>query len=722
MTSVQQSIPSDAVLSFRGRMFEKLKQGIKAVGDWVDHEVAELGDMYSATQRALGKIDSHYQQFIMNRIDPLFGSDRHKQFQEIASGPDTLEISPYEKGLNRDIALSGMIMGTAVAARALFPPLTLASLALAVCLTRRPATRAYTVLRKEKRFEIAALSTLSLVGMWLGGYFILGSGCLLVFFSGEKLVVITEDRSHKSLIDVFRQQPRSVWRLIDGAEVETPFERLCAGDLIVVHAGETVPVDGVITEGVTTIDQHVLTGEAQPAEKGVGDQVFTTTVVLAGKIHVQVEKTGQQTVAAQIGNILNSTTGYQMAIEAKGVQVANQLALPTLGVGVLAWPLVSYQAMIAILGSAIGFNIKITGPIAMLNFLNVASKHGILVKDGRSLELLHAVDTVIFDKTGTLTQEQPQVAHIHLCADLEADALLAYAAAAEYRQTHPIAQAIRAAALQRGLRLPVIDQARYEIGYGIRVQVHDTLVRVGSERYMALEGIAIPVGIQAVKEICHAQGHSLVMVAVDDRLAGAIELRPTLRPEAKAVIAGLQRRGLDLIIISGDQEQSTHMMAHELGISRYFANTLPENKAALVKQLQKEGRTVCFVGDGINDAIALKTAQVSISLRGATTAATDTAQIVLMTQSLQQLLFTFDLGHEFDSNMRAGFATAIGSGVAIVAGAYARLIGIAGATGIWAVGLVAGLGIAGWPLLTRRVEKTAMKSDEPGHSQAIPVS
>lgn len=655
------------------------------------------GDLREGLVETFTRVDDRYQQFMVERIDPLLGGTRHQQFHDIASGPKVIELSPDEKELNRNLAYSGATMATVLAARAFWPPLFLIALGLAAYMIRIPARRAYTALTREKRVKLPVLVTLNLAGTWLGGYFVVGGLGLMVFFLSEKLVVITRDRSYKSLINIFGQQARTVWALIDGVEVEIPFERLHEGDLIVVHAGQTVPADGVIVEGLATVDQHALTGESQPIEKGVGDPVFGATVALGGKIHVRIEKTGRETVAAQIGEILNRTTGYQMSIESKGLELAHALALPTLVLGSLAWPLVGYEAMIAILGASIGLNVKITGPIAMLNFLNIASTQAILVKDGRSLELLHTVDTVIFDKTGTLTLEQPHVVGVHRCSDLDADTLLTYAAAAESRQTHPIARAIVEAAAELGLPLPDFDQARYDVGYGIRVQIGDRLVRVGSDRYMAQDGIGVSDAILGIKEACHAQGHSLVMMAVDDRLAGAIELSPTLRPEATTVIAELRRRGLRLAIISGDQEQPTRKMAQALGIDHYFANTLPENKAALVTEMQREGRVVCFVGDGINDAIALKTAHVSISLRGATTAAVDTAQVILMAQSLRQLLYLFRLGDEFYATLRDCFTVAVVPGLLIVVGAYLKLFGIAGSLVIWTVSMLAGLGIAVLP-------------------------
>lgn len=242
--------------------------------------------------------------------------------------------------------------------------------------------------------------------------------------------------------------------------------------------------------------------------------------------------------------------------------------------------------------------------------------------------------------------------------------------------------------------------------------IDDQPIRVGSDRYMALEEIGIPESIRELQETCQEIGHSVVMVAVGDTLVGAIELQPTIRPEAKTVIQELKRRRMELIIISGDQEKPTHKLAQDLGIDHYFANTLPENKADLVRHLQQKGRTVCFVGDGINDAIALKTAHVSISLQGATTAAIDTAQIVLLTQSLHQLPFLFDVGHQFKANMRAGFITAIVPGVVIIGGAYLGLVGIAGSIVIWIGSLLVGLGIAKQPLLTENHQANQLTANQ----------
>ena len=219
--------------------------------------------------------------------------------------------------------------------------------------------------------------------------------------------------------------------------------------------------------------------------------------------------------------------------------------------------------------------------------------------------------------------------------------LLTFAAAAEllcplgYKQTHPIALAIRQEASNRELNLPSVHESEVEVGYGLKVRVDfrangEKLIRIGSGRFMEMEGIGLPAGYEKMEEESHAQGHSLVYVAINDQLGGAIELVPTIRPEAKAIITSLRQRNISIVIISGDHEKPTQKLAEELGIDNYFAETLPENKASLIANLQEEGRKVCFVGDGINDGVALKKANVSISLRGASTVATDTAGIILM--------------------------------------------------------------------------------------------
>jgi Cu2+-exporting ATPase len=339
--------------------------------------------------------------------------------------------------------------------------------------------------------------------------------------------------------------------------------------------------------------------------------------------------------------------------------------------------------------------------LTLLNFLNTSSQRGILIKDGQALDRLKTIDTLVFDKTGTLTQDLPHIVQIHSVQGHQPDAVLALAAAAEQRQTHPIARAILAESQARQFELPVFDEGNYRIGYGIEVRIDGRRVRVGSLRYMRMEGITVPEDQQALARDCQALAHSLVFVAVDEALWGAIELKATLRPAAKAVIGWLKAQGYALHILSGDQEAPTRQLAEELGMSGYFANTLPEQKAEMIADLQRQGRKVCFIGDGINDSVALRQADVSISLRGASTVATDAAQIVLMDDDLAQLRTLFELSTGFHKNVRTNFKLAVAASLTAVAGVLAWPL-----YKFWVVEIMAtshfltGVGVASRPLLT----------------------
>jgi Cu2+-exporting ATPase len=290
---------------------------------------------------------------------------------------------------------------------------------------------------------------------------------------------------------------------------------------------------------------------------------------------------------------------------------------------------------------------------------------------------MNEIDTVLFDNTGTLTRERPEVGDIVTAYGHTAEEVLLFAAAAERKFHHPIALAILHKAEELGLELPATDETEYKVGYGISVGVNGHLIRVGSRRFMEMEGIVIPDAIEKKLEAVHEDGDTMVMVAIDERLGGALELRAALRPEVKDIIKGLRERGIKhLAIISGDHEAPTKKLAEELGMDRYFAQVLPADKADYVERLQAEGRKVCFVGDGINDSIALKKANVSISLRGATTIATDTAHIVFLEQGLGKLCELRDIARNLDHNIRRSWGMILVPNAACVVGVFSLGLGV----------------------------------------------
>jgi len=643
----------------------------------------------------------------------FFSDSRLEQQLDLSSLADTSpsEVSEVEQEVNRYLALSSVSLALASAGTLFYPPLTFLSV-LGIAYGSLPILRdAYDSLVQEKKFGIAGLASMAAITLLLTGYYFAASLGYTLYFLSEKLLIRTQDHSKKGMISIFFEQPRFVWVKKDGVELQLPFEELKVDDIVVVNAGELIPIDGTITAGNASIDQRMLTGESQPAEKGVGEAVFASTIVLSGQIYIQVEKAGASTVAAQIGHILNNTLDFKSSVELKGQEIADKSALPTVALAILALPIAGKVAALAVLNACAGETIRLVAPIGLLNFLQMASDQGILIKDGRALELLNDVDTIVFDKTGTLTEEVPHVGAIYTCLGINENELLTLAAAAEYKQTHPIARAIQQEALERALELPKIEDATYEIGYGLKVTIEEKVVLVGSKRFMEMSQITIPSEINAIQQECNEHGYSLVYVALDEQLAGAIELHATIRPEAKRIISELRQRGLEIYIISGDHEKPTQKLAQELGIEHYFAETLPENKATLIEELQKAGQAVCFVGDGINDSIALKKANVSVSLRGASTIATDTAQIVLMDGSLKPLVQLFEIATELEQNMKGNLLATIVPSVVTIGGAFFLHFGVLSAIWLYNVGLLAGVANAMRPMITYKRKQASDLED-----------
>lgn len=620
------------------------------------------------------------------------------------------EISEVEKQANHYLSVASASLAFAAAGLVVSPMFTLVSIPITLYvfapLARDIGEDTKNFFTKKPRITMNIVDGVILTGMLATGSFFASSFLVTFIWLSQKLLIKAEDHAQKSLIDVFSEKPSYVWLVTDDTETSIPFEELSPDDVIAIHAGELVPADGTVIFGNATIDQRILTGEAQPSEKAVGSQVFASTIVLSGQIRIKVEKAGQDTVAAQIGAILNQTANFTKTLEWEWKQLLDKLSPVTLGAGLITWPILGPSAAVGMLISVnFGYSMRVVAPLTLLNFLTAASKSHILIKDGRALEILEKIDTVVFDKTGTLTQEVPTVAQIHTLGQYSRDAVLTYAAAAERRQTHPVALAILSEAQKRSLNLPEISDSQYEIGYGLKVKVDNKIIRVGSNRFMKLEGLSIPAHVEQIHEEGLEQGHSIICIAVDDQVEGIIELVPTIRPEAKRIVAQLRERNISIYVISGDHEKPTQKLAKELGIEHYFAETLPEKKSAHIERLQAEGKCVCFVGDGINDSIALKKANLSVSLHGASSAAVDSASIILMDNSLKQLVSLFDIAQDFDRNMRRSFTISTIPTLISIGGVLFLNMTIVGTVILYFTGLGLGVGNSLAPLLSTKTRQ-----------------
>jgi Cu2+-exporting ATPase len=568
------------------------------------------------------------------------------------AGNQEVDLAKAEREANLDLAVSLVSLGFATLGL-VWPPFAVAGI-VGFLYVVFPIFRSATKALWTWRVNLDTLVSITAIGGLLSGHFWILCYASVIYPLSRKLVLAIQDHSRRQLIDVFQERPSKVWIVVQSGELEVPIEDLRPGHIVVVCTNELVPADGVVVDGAAPVDQHVLTGESQPIDKTIGDEVLAATRVVSGRILIEVQAVGPQTAVGRIGEILNRTADYRSVAQLRAEVFAEQTVAPTVGLAGIALPLVGPRASLGVMNAHFRHKVTALAPVATLSFLNIASRQGILIKDGRTLDRLNDVDTIVFDKTGTLTEEDPVIGRIFPFGSHDEEELLGAAAAAEQAQSHPFARAIFKEVQRRKIIVPAAESEECSIGLGLAAKVSGTTVRIGSLRFMEdFAGLAIS---REARENWHSSvdaGNSVSLVAIGSEVAGGIELLPTLRAEAAHLVRALRKRSRirSIHIISGDHPAATRRIAEDLGVDSYFAETLPENKAQIVDELQGQGRRVCYIGDGINDSIALKKSHVSVSLTGACAAARDTAEIVLMDGSLRRLPNLFDIGQDFVTTM-----------------------------------------------------------------------
>jgi Cu2+-exporting ATPase len=589
-----------------------------------------------------------------------------------------LAVTASEERHKLRFILTTGTMGLAVMAQTGFFWLTPISYLLIGYFSADVFKEAATALFKEKKIKVDILDTVVILLTLMFGQ--IGAAAFMVWILdlADMLLQKTTKKSQKYLTDIFGEQPRYAWLLVDGAEVRTEVKDLKKGDHIVVGTGESIPVDGVIIDGGAMIDQQSLTGESTPADKQEDDHVYASTVIVAGKVTVRVEETGKNTLASQVISIINEASNYDVRLQSVGEKMADKMVIPTLGLGVMGYASAGTGALLAIINADYGTGIRVAAPIALLASLGNAAKNGILIKHSEVVEKLKEIDVVLFDKTGTLTNEIPAVSRIITADDTyNEDEVLFYTATAEQKFAHPIAAAILQKARDQNISLGKYDDSEYDVGLGINVKIGDNWIKVGSSRYMEREGIAPPEAIKAALEESAERGQSAILTAINDQVAGMIELQSTIRDEAIDVIADLRANGIkEIVLISGDHEAPTKELAHQLDIDRYFAGVLPNEKADYVKLLQDEGKKVMMVGDGINDSAALSHADIGVSLKGASTIAVDVADVIFMDGTLTKFHYLFEVAENLQKNVKRSFLLVAVPNTVCIVGAFMGVFGL----------------------------------------------
>ena len=432
--------------------------------------------------------------------------------------------------------------------------------------------------------------------------------------AGDLILERTADRARRTMSARAHLEASHAWLLGTSGEAEkVAVRQLRPGHRVVVYPGERIGADGVVVDGVATVDEKPLTGESLPRSRKTGETVHAATVVVDGQIVVEVQRAGMDTTAARIVRMLEAAGNKPMTLQRTAESIANRLVVPTIALGLMAGGLSgNLDRLTSVLITDFGSGVRIAVPTAALSALAVAADHGVLIKGGQYLERLSRADAVVFDKTGTLTLGEPEVLEVLTLGARSRQDVLAYAAAAESRHKHPIATAMRSAAALEGADLLAAElgSERYVIGAGVEAQVAGHRVLVGRRKLMRTHGLDSP-EVESIASRHRALGASSLFVAIDDRLEAALAYADKPREESAAVVEALRAGGRrEVLLMSGDSRGVAEAVAARLGVDRVMSELMPEDKARRVRALQRDGRVVAMVGDGINDAPALALADV----------------------------------------------------------------------------------------------------------------
>jgi heavy metal translocating P-type ATPase len=536
-------------------------------------------------------------------------------------------------------------------------PLALPTVSLALALTSNPVAvavnvplmlwnaypifrRAWGVLRRERRLNVDFLDTLAIAASIGQGAMLTGGIITWLIRLGDWIRDLTAAGSKRAVGQLLEFREKTAWLVKDGAVVAVPAAELAAGDVIVVHHGEMIPVDGEVVEGRALIDQKTITGESLPVFRGVGEAAFAATILREGQLRIRALRVGAATTAGQIAQLVDSAPVGDTRMQNHAERFADRLVVPTLSLAVATALLTrDFNRFLSLVIIDYGTGIRVAAPTSVLSSMTHAARIGIIIKSGGHMERLAEIDTVVFDKTGTLTYGAPTVRDVVSYRNtVTADHLLALAVAAETRLKHPVANAIRARASERALEIPPCDEIRYHVGLGVEGQVNGYYMHVGSERFLRQHDIHCD-HARADRAAAEARGESCIHVAIDGNLAGLIAYEDEIRPESAGVIRTLHDMGVrNTIMLTGDNGTVASAVRRRLGLTGHFADLLPADKVEAIQSLQRDGRIVAMVGDGINDSPALCFADVGIAMKHGADITHESADVILMEDSLHKLV------------------------------------------------------------------------------------
>ncbi len=487
-------------------------------------------------------------------------------------------------------------------------------------------------------------------------YFDTSSMIITLVLLGKYLENRAKRQTSSAIRKLLNLQPNMAAIIKDGKELVIPVSEVRTGDIIKVRPGEKIPVDGTVYSGSSSVDESMLTGEHLPIEKNPGDEVVGASINKTGSFTFKATRVGSHTVLAQIVRLVEEAQGSKAPIQRMADVVSSYFVPIVFSISIITFlfwyiagpePSLTYAFLnfIAVLIIACPCALGLATPTAIMVGTGKGAENGILIRDAKALEISSKIDTVLFDKTGTLTTGSPAVTDIYSLDSYSRDDILSIAATLEQHSEHPLAQAIVNLAREKGLHFKDADGFNALTGRGIEASYQGKKVLLGNKRLMSEHSIPVSEMEDAANELWNA-GKTVIFVAIENVIIGLIALTDTLKEESINVIGELNNQGLRVVMVTGDNYRTAKAIAKQAGIDDFIAEVLPQDKIDAVKSLQKEGRIVAMVGDGINDAPALAQADVSIAIGTGTDIAIETGDITLMRGDLRGLTGTLRLGKQ----------------------------------------------------------------------------
>jgi Cu+-exporting ATPase len=490
----------------------------------------------------------------------------------------------------------------------------------------------------------------TITGANTGLYYEAAAIIITLIILGKLLEARAKGQTSDAIKKLMGLQAKTARVIREGEEKDIPIEDVVVDDVIFVRAGEKIPVDGEIIEGSSTIDESMLTGESLPVSKNKGDSVIGATVNKHGSFKFKATKVGKDTALAQIVKLVEEAQGSKAPIQKLADKISGVFVPIVIGIAFVTF-LITYFVVgftpalisaVAVLVIACPCALGLATPTAVMVGTGKGAESGVLIKGAEHLESAHRVTTVVLDKTGTITKGEPEVTNIITTKNFQEDELLRLAGSAERGSEHPLGEAIVNGAKEKGLTLSDATEFNAIPGHGIEVKVDEKQVHIGNKKLMQKQNIVFESLVKQMEEL-EGQGKTAMIMAVDGELAGIIAVADTVKETSAGAIAKLKEMGIEVAMITGDNQRTAEAIAKQVGVDRVLAEVLPEDKSAEVEKLKQEGKIVAMVGDGINDAPALAAAHIGIAIGTGTDVAIEAADVTLMSGDLMGIVDTISL-------------------------------------------------------------------------------